>query len=59
MKSILLFKISFSFPFKYIKNCLINNKKKLNENEKKILSIMKGNYFLLLNCNAEIINENI
>ena len=41
----------------FIKNCLIKNEKKLNENEKKILSILKGNYFLLLNFNAEIINE--
>jgi len=52
-----LLKISFSFNIEFLKTCLIQNKNNLNENEKKILSILKGNYFLLLNFNAEIINE--
>ena len=55
--SVLLFSSILSYPLEYIKQCLINNKKKLNSNEKKILSILKGNYFYLLNFDDEIINE--
>ncbi len=50
-------KLSFSYPFEYMKQCLTNNKKNLNSNEKKILSILKGNYLYLLNFDSEIINE--
>jgi len=55
--SVLLFSSILSYPLEYIKQCLINNKKKLNSNEKKILSILKGNYLYLLNFDYEIINE--
>ena len=55
--SVLLFSPILSYPLEYIKQCLINNKKKLNSNEKKILSILKGNYLYLLNFDYEIINE--
>lgn len=58
--SVLLFssiELSLSYPLEYIKQCLIDNKKKLNSNEKKILSILKGNYLYLLNFDYEIINE--
>ena len=55
--SVLLFSSILSYPLEYIKQCLINNKKKLNSNEKKILSILKGNYLHLLNFDYEIINE--
>ena len=55
--SVLLFSSILSYPLEYIKQCLINNKKKLNSNEKKILSILKGNYLYLLNYDYEIINE--
>ena len=53
----LLFSSILSYPLEYIKQCLKNNKKKLNSNEKKILSILKGNYLYLLNFDYEIINE--
>ena len=55
--SVLLFSSILSYPLEYIKQCLKNNKKKLNSNEKKILSILKGNYLYLLNFDYEIINE--